>query len=159
MSGSTRARGHPCGLGLLLRIGGFAAAGLRRRADEAGQVIEVQALGFQRRGQPRTVAAHLELKTATEVAVAHLAGEAVVTPDVVVALQASVQRVGRGRRNGDAEQWVEIGQVLATERELQVEHAQLERIGQRAAGHRVGGAGAAVEVDAERVVAVGQFQR
>ncbi|VZR16090.1 Uncharacterised protein [Escherichia coli] len=77
----------------------------------------------------------------------------------MVTLEPTIQRVGRGRRNGDAEQGVEVGQVLAAERELQVEHAQLEGIGQCAAGDGVGGASTTVEVDAERVAAVGQLQR
>ena len=91
--------------------------------DEAGKVIEVQALGFQRGGQPRPRTAHFELQIANEVAVADLAGEGVVVPDVVVALEPAIQRIGRRRRNGNAEQRIEVGEVLATERKLQIEHA------------------------------------
>ncbi|KAG0748060.1 hypothetical protein G6F24_015451 [Rhizopus arrhizus] len=151
--------GDTRGLGLLLGVRGLAAAGLRWCTDEAGQIVEVQSPGFERGRQPRACTADVELQVATEIAVADLAGELLVAPGLVGALEAAIQCVWRRGRNGDAEQRVQVGQVLATECELQVEHAQLERIGKRAAGHRVGCPGAAIEVDAERVVAVGQLQR
>src|SRR5690606_1255847 len=92
--------------GFLLGIGGLVATGRRRRAEEARQVVEVQAPRQQARGEQRALAGGVDLHVAGQVAVADRALEAVVAPEVAVAAQAPVQRVRRGWRQGQAEQWI-----------------------------------------------------
>src|SRR5690606_40438955 len=76
-----------------------------------------------------------------------------------VAGEVAVEGVGRRRREGDAEQRVQVGQVLAGERELQVEVAEPQRIEQGPARVRGGGAGPRTRVDAIRAVRILQVER
>src|SRR3546814_6439634 len=85
-------------------MGRRVAAGLRRAADEAGQVVEVKPLRHQVRAQERELATGLHAGGACQVAVADLAGEAFVAPGVAVADEAPVESIRRRWRQRDAEQ-------------------------------------------------------
>src|SRR5690606_25436919 len=119
--------------------------------DEAGEVVEVQLLRCQGRAQERARTTGGDAGVAAQVAVADGPGEAVVVPGGALAFdvagEVAVEGVGRRRREGDAEQRVQVGQVLAGERELQVEVAEPQRIEQGAPRVRGGGAGAGAGFD------------
>lgn len=143
----------------LLGVCRFVVAGLGRRANETGQVVEIQSFGSQVCAQERALVAQVDFCSAGKIAVAGSAGELFIAPDIAIAAQAAVQLV-RGRRwHRDADQRIEVFHILAAERHLQVEHPELEWIGQRAAHMRPRGARAAAQIDAERMFALAQFQR
>src|SRR5690606_18423749 len=140
---------------------GLAAVG--GGADEAGEVVEVQLLRRQVRAQERARATGGDAGVAAQVAVADGPGEAVVVPGGALAFdvagEVAVEGVGRRRREGDAEQRVQVGQVFARERELQVEVAEPQRIEQGPARMRGSGAGPRARIDAIWAVRILQVQR
>ncbi|MCY1458762.1 hypothetical protein D9M71_761730 [compost metagenome] len=119
-----RIRKHAClhcecgGLGLLFGIGRFAGPGLGRGADEAGKVVEVQALGNKLGLEEGAVATDVDLRGTAQVAVAGDTGEVLVAPDIVVALEAAFQAIRRGGGDGQADQWIQVFHVLAAQREI-----------------------------------------
>ena len=143
----------------LFRIGRFLAARLRRCAHEAGKIVEIQPLGHEIGVQQGALAAHGDRGRPAKVAVADEAGEIVVAPRIAVAAEAAIQAIGRRGRRRDADQRKQVFHVLSGEPQAQVEVAQAERIEQRAARVRAGGARGGAQVDAIRPVRLPQRQR
>src|SRR5690606_24610824 len=136
---------------LALRVG--------RGDEEAGQVVEIQALRYQVGDEHRAFAAGGERGRPGEVALSDLAFETAVVPGGAVALEAAVEGVGRRIGHGHAEQWIQFGEVAAGERELRLEGLEDEWRGQAAAGMGAGGAGPGAQVEAAGVVGVAQLER
>ena len=97
--------------------------------------------------EQQAVTAGGDLGRAREVAVADLAFEALVAPDIAIADKAAVERIARRVRHGDAEERIEVLEVLARERHLHVEGVEPQQARDRAAGMRAGGTGRGAQVD------------
>ena len=95
----------------------------------------------------RPLTAHGHRHLAAKVAVSHFAAEIAIGPDIALAAEAAIQRIGRRVGQGDAQQRVQVGQVSAGQLHLQVEALQLERIEQQPAGMGAGTSGSGLEVD------------
>src|SRR5690606_662481 len=86
--------------GLFRGLGGedrveLLAFGVRGRADEAGEIVEVQAVGYQVGLEEQAFAAGSDRGRPAQVALADLAGERVVVPGSAVTGEAAIDRVGR----------------------------------------------------------------
>ena len=95
----------------------------------------------------------------------HVAGEVAVAdmplaldefPDAGLAMQLAADVVGRSRRAGDAEQRIDVGEVVARQRKLDVGAGPLEGIHHRALGLELGGAEGDVEVQRIGLLGVAQ---
>ena len=129
------------GLGSLLRVGRFASSGGGRRADQHGQVVEIEMARDELAARERDHAPDVHGQVAGHVRVADATAEIAVGDDRVVALEQPAQRIRRRFRHRKVEQRVEVGEVLSGDIRAQLKMPEVDRRRQRTAHVRVRGAG------------------
>ncbi len=94
-----------------------------RRADEAGEVVEVEHPRRQVRAQVGAFSCGVDAGIAAQVAVAEGPGEVPVVPSRAVAAEAAVEFVRQRGWQREADQWIEVLEVLSGQGKLQIEIA------------------------------------
>ena len=109
--------------------------------------------------EERPFLAGVDAQISADVAVAQPAAEIVERIDAAFAHQPALQLVGRGVGQGQAGQAIEIGEVRALRRQVEVEAAEIEGLGQRPLRRDPGGSGADLAVEGIGIAGIDIDQR
>ena len=138
-----------------LRIGHLPAAvswRLLRQADDRREVVEIEPVRPELAGQVRHLLRAVEGQFALHVGVAQLAVDVAHPPDLALLGDMALQRVAGRRRQHDADQFVQVREVLAFQVEHRVRAVERGQAGDGAARAHAGRAGGCIHLQREGIL-------
>ncbi len=131
---------------------------LRLRADEPGEVLEIEHLRRQIGAHELRFFASIDTEVPGEIAAPNRPLESAEGPGLALVRQMAGEPIRRRRRNRHADNRIKLRQVLTLQRQVEVVSGELERIDQRALHERFGSTDARIHLQRIRILRVAQAE-